>query len=896
MENGPSAGFRLGGRPIEPELNEIDGTRVDAKAMDVLVALVAAAPQVLAAADLLERVWPKVVVGDNVVHQAIAHLRAALGDRAREPRFIEHVPRRGYRLLARIERGAAAVVNVDGTTTARPPASAPGNLPIVLTTFVGRGAELDQVHGLLEAQRLVTITGVGGAGKTRFALELAGRAAAAFADGVWLLELAPIADPALIMQVIATTLHLHERAGQPISDTVHAALAAQRMLLVFDNCEHLIDACARVIESLLQHAPGLKVLATSRELLGIGGEYCWRIAPLALPDPAALPPLAALAEIESVRLLIERARETQPSFALTAQNAAPVAHICARLDGIPLAIELAAARLAVLTPAQICSRLDDRFRLLTGGYRTALPRQQTLQATLDWSYALLEAWEQTLARRLAVFAGGWTLEAAEAVAGGEPLQPASIVELLTRLVDKSWVQLTGGSGGAPRYRLLETVRQYSIERLLDAGEGDELRGRHRDYFAGLAERAARGLRTSDQPAAVAVLDAEQDNLRAAMVWCAHADAAAGLTLASALWRYWMIRGQATPGRRTLAEVLAQAPESARTAAARANALLGAGWLARFQGDHAAATRQLNESLALFAALADRAGEAEASCNLASNLVYVGEAGAGERLAERALELARLAGDPYVTSYCLQTFGDLLAGGGNFGRARALLDEGVALLRTLGHEPNLAFALAKLGYLLLQHGELRPARIALEEARALHERIGDGFGIEHTLLRLGWLTHHEGDDVVAGALLERSLANSELAGFAPEAALALSMLGQLAVTRGEFEFAETLLMQGLTYAREVKAHDASANCLEGLAMLARQRGKTGLAAQLLGAADRIREGAHRPLPPIELPGRRRFVRALRQALGKAEFDAALTRGAELSLEDLMRRTAAADEKQ
>jgi tetratricopeptide (TPR) repeat protein len=371
-----------------------------------------------------------------------------------------------------------------------------------------------------------------------------------------------------------------------------------------------------------------------------------------------------------------------------------------------------------------------------------------------------------------------------------------------------------------------------------------------------------------------------------------------LRLVSGLWRYWLRRGLATRGRRALDDLVARAPQTQETAATRASALLGAGWMARFQGDHAAAQRQLTQSVALFSALGDRAGEAEALSNLAGNLIYIGEADEGERVGARALELARAAGDPYVTGYCLQTFGDQCASRGAFARAGALLGEGVAVLRTLGHEQSLAFALAKLGNLLLQQGELAAARTALEEAYALHRRLGEGLGIDHTLLRLGWLTHHEGDDAQAVPLLEHSLTIAERAGFVPEAALALSMLGRLALQRGEPNRAAQLLTDGLVRSLRVRSHDACANCLEGLAMVAIQRHRPTSGARLLGAAERIREGAVRPLAPIDLPDYRSAVRALHSALKKAEFDAAWKRGRamtteEVSAEALNRQSARSD---
>ena len=877
------AAFRLGARRIAPDLNAVGDTRVDAKAMDVLVALADAAPGVLSASDLLDRVWSNVVVGDNVVHQAIAHLRSALGDRAREPTFIEHVPRRGYRLIAPIERLAPTTPSDDAPSEPR------HNLPAPLNEFVGRADEIARVRELLDAHRLVTITGVGGAGKTRLALELAAAATRTFPDGVWFVELGSITDASRIGPTIAATLHVAEVRGKSAEPTLFDALRGKRLLLLLDNCEHLIDACARTVAALLKNAPRLAVLATSREALGIAGEHAWRIASLAVPDADRAPLLDELGAVESVHLLVQRAREVQPDFAVTADNASAIAQICQRLDGIPLAIELAAARLRAMSPEQICARLDDRFRLLTGGNRTAVPRQQTLTATFDWSHALLDANEQVLLRRLGVFSGSWSLDAAEAVAAFAPLTTPDVVDLVVRLLDKSWLHIGGGAGDR-RYRMLETVKQYANARLVDTGEAATVRDRHRDYFIAFAQRSARELRGREQRGAFMRFDAEHDNLCAALAWCG--DAATGLALANNLWRYWMLRSLASTGRRALDELLAQVPDSPATAAARAHALLGAGWMARFQGDYETAEAQLSRSVALFAGTDDAAGEAEALCNLARCRFYFGDADEGTRLAALAVDTARKSRDPFVISYCLEVAGEQRANGGDFAGGLALLTEATALLRPIGHEQRLAFTLAKLGDAQLRSGDLARARLALEEAYALHNRLGDGLGVDHTLLRLGWLAHHEGRDADAEARLTRGVEIALRAGFVPEAALALAMLGRIALQGGDVPRATSLLHDALRRGHSVRALDACAAALEGIAAVAVQQNGAEPAAHLIGAAEQVREGARRPLAPIERSAHEQTLRAVRQALGKAGFEAARKRGRAMHLDDAVHEALAA----
>src|SRR5579884_1061615 len=429
------------------------------------------------------------------------------------------------------------------------------NLPVQLTSFIGREKEMEEIKRLLSRTRLLTLTGSGGCGKTRLAAQVGADLLADFADGVWLVELAAIADPALVPQTVASTLGIREEPGQRLLETLQQHLKPKSLLLLLDNCEHLSAACAQLAETLLQACPNLRILASSREALGIAGELAYRVPSLSLPELPRLPSaeaalVPALARCEATRLFVERAALSYPGFALTEQNAPAVAQVCVRLDGIPLAIELAAARIKVLSADQIAARLDDRFRLLTGGSRTALPRQQTLRALIDWSYDLLSEAERTLLRRLSVFAGGWTLEAAEAVCSADALH------LLTSLVDKSLAVYEEQAGEA-RYRLLETVREYARDRLLESGEMEEVRERHFAFFLRMAEEIEPKLTGLEQAAWLDRLEGEYDNLRAASGWALSAaeGAQAGLRLAGALWRFWEIRGHIDEGRGRLKNAL-----------------------------------------------------------------------------------------------------------------------------------------------------------------------------------------------------------------------------------------------------------------------------------------------------------------------------------------------------
>jgi non-specific serine/threonine protein kinase len=444
------------------------------------------------------------------------------------------------------------------------------NLPVQPTSFVGRTTEMAELKQLLPATHLLTLTGVGGTGKTRLALEVgahlcvrptgADTQVSPYPDGVWFIELAPLADPALVLQTIATVLGVREEQGRPLSATLIDWLRERELLLLLDNCEHLIVACAQFADSVLHSAPDVRLLATSREALGIAGEQTFQVPSLQLPTPQL--PTSELAQLESVRLFVDRAHAVKSDFVLSDTNAPVVAQICQRLDGIPLALELAAARVKALSVEQIALRLDDRFRLLTGGSRTSLPRQQTLRAAIDWSYNLLSGPERVLLQRLSVFVGGWTLEAAEfvCVANVGAIHPlkgdfeSPLLDTLAHLVDKSLV-VAETHEGAARYRLLETVRQYAREKLLDAGESEQVRERQLTYFVRLAEQAEPMLNTAQRAKWIVRLETEHDNLRAVLEWACGYDLESARWLVGLLRRFWVFSNYSYEGHAWLVRVL-----------------------------------------------------------------------------------------------------------------------------------------------------------------------------------------------------------------------------------------------------------------------------------------------------------------------------------------------------
>ncbi|HUP07966.1 MAG TPA: tetratricopeptide repeat protein [Caldimonas sp.] len=593
------------------------------------------------------------------------------------------------------------------------------NLPQPTSSFVGRLRELAEVEQRLGEARLVTVLGTGGLGKTRLALQAARALLGEFADGAWLVELAPLSNPQQVPQAVASALRLKEEPGRPVLDSVLRHAASRELLIVLDNCEHVVEAAAVLAQRLLGAGAHLRVLATSREPLRVPGEICWPLAPLELPAGAA-PDVTAAQDAEAVQLFVERARAVRPDFALNAANVAAVVEICRRLDAIPLAIELAAARVRMLSIEQIARRLDDRFRLLTGGDRTALPRQQTLRALIGWSYDLLSTPEQALLRRLAVFAGGWTLEAAEAVGADGVVARDQVVDLLGRLVERSLVAME--SGGL-RYRLLESVRAYALEHLERSGEGDATQTRHLGHYVDLAKRAATALWGPEQGAWVAQLDHERENVLLAHHWCDRAPDGArqGLLLVTKLQLYWMPGGLLEAGYRMTLEALGRAGAQVSDEA-RCGALYAASQLAYFLGRLDAAVAHGAESLAIARARGFENRGIDALLMMGCAADDAGRGDESERLFVEAIEWARRCDDQGRLSYALNGLGgrhmetDPEAG-------IPLFEESLQLAREVGDEDSVAVTLQNLARCQLRTGRFTQATERLREALQIALRIG-----------------------------------------------------------------------------------------------------------------------------------------------------------------------------
>jgi len=628
----------------------------------------------------------------------------------------------------------------------------PNNLPRQLTTFVGREREIVEVKRLLETSPLLMLTGSGGCGKTRLALQVAADVIDRYPDGVWLAELATLAEPDLVLHAIASALGLREARGRAARRaTVLNYLRTKSLLLVVDNCEHLIAACAELAEAFMRSCPRLRILATSREPLGIQGETVWRVPSLSLPETPRPPSPEQLMQYEAVRLFVERATAVQPAFTLTGKNPGAVATVCRRLDGIPLAIELAAARMRVLSVEQIAVRLDERFSLLTGGGRTALPRQQTLRGALDWSYDLLSHKERAVLRRLSAFAGGWTLEAAEAVCAGEGVEAPEILDLLTELVFKSLV-LMDVQEEQVRYRLLETVRQYGRDRLEESGEGTSARMRHLHWYLRLVEQAEPELIGAGQSLWLDQLEMEHDNLRAALEWSRteEGSADAGLRLAGALWQFWDVRGHLTEGRRWLEAMRLSSCDASPPI--RAKALAGAGFLAWRQGDYDASTELCTESLVLFRALDDLSGMGQQLYVLGVTAEGRGDYDRAKALLAESLALCRQVGDTRRAAISLNSMGEVARCQGDYAAARASYEESLALRRTVGDKRGIAIALGNLGHVALHQEDYTDAATRFREALGLFRQLAYKLGVADILAGLGGVAAAEGWQARAARLL------------------------------------------------------------------------------------------------------------------------------------------------
>jgi non-specific serine/threonine protein kinase len=720
------------------------------------------------------------------------------------------------------------------------------NLPAQASSFIGREAELAAVRGLVGKWRLVTLTGTGGAGKTRLGLQVAAGLTDGAGDGVWFADLAPLGDPDLVAVTVADVLGVRLEPGRPALEALAAAVGGRSMLVVLDNCEHVIGACAKLADVLLRECPNLSLLATSREPLGIGGERVYRVPSMGLPAEGA--DAAAMQASEAVRLLADRAAAQGVTLARDEQAAHVAGRICQRLDGIPLALELAATRLRVMSAGELEDRLDERFALLTGGSRAALPRQRTLRAMVDWSWELLTSAERAVLARLSVFAGSFGLAAAEAVAAGPDAPAGDVLGLLGALVDKSLVQFGGTGAGPGRYRLLETVRQYAAWRLDAQGPAAAGTARlaHRDYYLALAEEAAPHVVAADQAEWLDRLDAELGNLRGGVaVSLAQPDPAPGLRLAAALWRYWIIRGQAAEGAGALRALL-DMPTAQAATQTRARALLAATHLFTETGGYVIAGHYCAEALAIARAVGDEYLVADLLGQQAWILPRQGESGAALPLIEQGLGLARRLGEPRLVAALLSAR-SLAAhvAGEHAGAARDAV-EAVRLFRRAGDQIHAGQMLGNLGNYELAAGDLDAARRHLAEAVNIARTLNDRNAMVPQTFNLGLAEYLGGSPEAAGALFAESLDSARRAG----------------------------LRTMIAYA------------LLGLALARRSGADPGWSTRLHGAADQALADLGAALEPLEarLAGQDR--EELRVAMGDEAFEAEYAAGRALDVAQVL----------
>lgn len=807
----------------------------------------------------------------------------------------------------------------------------PRRLPVPLTTFIGREGEIAQLKRLLSKTRLLTLTGAGGVGKTRLAIRLAEDLSHQYKDGAWWVDLGALSDPALVPQAVARSVGVQEVPNVPVVEQLADALCSAEGLLVLDNCEHLIAACAHLAEFLLGACGSVRMLMTSREALGMLGETIWRVPSLALPELSDAQDIENLGKSETVRLFVERAIAVRPDFALTEESAPSVTRIARRLDGIPLAIELAAARVRTLSVDQIATRLEHGFNLLKQGSRTALPHHQTLLGTMDWSYHLLSRKEQILLRRLSVFAGGFMAEAAEAVCVDAPSVPSStasprspklqdppsdnaliqphaaaegksagdpetgeigqgeVLDLLYSLEEKSLIEVEHRD--QVRYHLLETVRQYAWDKAHEADETGRLEDRHLEFFVRMAEQAEPQLRSAEQPVWLDRLEIELDNLRHALVWALTPDrlsggnALLGMRLAAALCQFWIVRGHLREGRQWLAQVLSHTSQGGdETTFPRAKALLTAGMLAYYHGDLPQAVPACEEGSELARALGSKwllaiglflSGQCQSR--------YVRDFKRAEAMAGESVAIARDLGDKWLTAIALWNLGILARHQGDQMRAASLFEESLRLGREAGDPWLTAGLLDDAGSQEYIRGNYGRALALHEEGLALRRNLKDSGGIAGILHDMGRMARCQGDDARAAVLYEESLTRFRELGQKESIAVVLNSLGYAQVCRGNLPRAVALLKEGMSIFRELRIAEGVVISLAGIAVAACASGQVERAGRLFGATSHLLEAIGASIPYADRAEYDRRLGAARTLLGERAFAAVWSEGEAMPME-------------
>ena len=799
----------------------------------------------------------------------------------------------------------------------------PNNLPAQPNELIGREEEVEEVQRLLrlESVRVVTLTGPGGMGKTRLALQIAESLMDEFSDGIYFVALAPISDPNLLASSIAVALGIRETQARPVLEGVKDFLHGKAMLLLLDNFEQIV-AAAPVVAGLLAACAGLKMLVTSRVVLRLSGEHEYQVPPLKLPDPGPLPGIETLERYSGIALFIQRARAVKPGFTLTSENAMAVARICAHLDGLPLAIELAAARIKVLSPPAMLDRLGSRLEFLKGGARDLPDRHQTLRQAIGWSYDLLTEDEKVFFRRLAVFTGGCTLEAVEQVCGTEGGPRMDALDAVAALVDKSLLRQEEGPGGDPRFVMLETIREYGLECLKAAGEREGAQRAHAAYFLGITDQAEAELTGPRQSQWLDRLEGEHDNLRAALSWAeGQGEAEIALRLGASLWRFWLVRGHMREGRQRLERLLRLEGARARTSArarvlhglgtiiheisdyaearpyaeeslsiwrelgdkkGTARALNSMGWLAFQHGDFDMARSLSEEALLINRGMGEKRGVAVALFNLGSVAMHRSDYPGALSVFEESLSLRREVGDRRSCAYVQVSLSWVEHQRGNHERAAAILEEALSVLRELNDRQLIAWTLSFRGLVAHDLGELDRAQSILEEGLCLAREVGNKVIIAWALIQLGDVLQSQGEVASALPLLEEAISLWRVVarwGLAP----ALYSRGYMAFLAGDLVRAEVLYRESLNLWSELGTRRGVADSLEGLGGLYLAQGDPARAARLYAAAETIRQTIGAPQPPRKIAEYERQVATVRCQLGNEQFATAWAEGQAMTSE-------------
>ena len=878
--------------PAEAELCLRDLLHIDPchkRAAGELVALLAATGRRAQAAELIE------AVADAAEHElglarpvVIAPLRAVLQRDGR--------PLKPTKAQQHAGQPAAGTPRAEQSPAMLATTQHPTNLPPPAPDFFGRAGAVREAGALLSEARLLTLSGPGGVGKTSLALHLAAMGLRRYPDGVWLVDLAARSghdgdDLATVVAAVAEVLGVQQEGSNPPIERVAAALQPRTLLLLLDNCEHLLGGCATLAAHLLGACPGLWILATSRQALRVEGEIAWPVPALTLP-PAGTAVPAELLRAGSVQLFAARARAVNPAFALTSNMAADVARICRELDGLPLAIELAAARSRLLSPARIAAGLGDRLRFAAEGISTVLPRQQTLHATLDWSWALLDEPERALLCRLSVFAGGCTLAAVEAVCAGAPIDPAILLDILASLVEGSLIN-ADAYDGRTRYRVLETIRVYAQDGAASRGETADLRARHLAWYLGWTEPVAVALRGPEQAAWMESLRQEHDNLTAALTHARRAGDAAELELAVRIWPFWKINGNLTEGQAWLEGGLGRHPDAA--AALRALAVYAVGSLAILRGTLKQALACSTQALALYRDLGDDAGTADTLNNLGIIALYQSDYQSAEPLYRESLALHRRSGDRQGMLRPLGNLGVLTMEQGNYPEARKLQSEALTIAREMGDVENCANILHSIGSTCYEEGAWLEAASYFEQALSLFRELRDEGGMAAALNGLGLATMEQGDYQRAVSLFDGSLLLKQALGDHAGVTTTSINLGLVARMQGDLLSADRILCNALPDLERRRDGRTLAQTLEALATVAEERFQAEAAAiprverrqavrsaTLFGAGEALRQSCGAARSPADEASCRRSIANLRSALDPVRFEAAWAAGQALDV--------------